>query len=518
MKREFEITLRPRDASIEENIKAMVAKRLNIDASKITALKILRRSIDARKRDIKINLRVFVVFNEQAPKFEKTEFKYQFVGNKPEVLIAGAGPAGLFAALQLIEDGVKPVILERGKQVSERKIDIATLAKDHIVDPDSNYCFGEGGAGTFSDGKLYTRSKKKGKNKRVLEILQFHGAQEEILIDAHPHIGTNVLPRVISNIRKSILEAGGEIHFNTRITDILISDNKFKGVETNKGDKLYSQALILATGHSARDIYELLHSKKIVLEAKSFAMGVRIEHSQQLIDSMQYHCDVRSQYLPAASYNMVAQVKNRGVYSFCMCPGGYIVPSATSPGEVVVNGMSPSDRNSEFANSGMVVEIRDQDLRSFSKFGVLAGMKFQQKLENLAFENGNQDQTAPAQRMIDFINNKQSEDLPKSSYYCGTISSPMHEWLPGTIRERLQAGFKIFGQKTKGYLTNEAIILGVESRTSSPLRIPRDPDTLEHVQISGLYPSGEGAGYAGGIVSSAVDGQRCAEMAANKIR
>ena len=514
MKKEFDLTISPKDASEESSIKTSAAAYLRIKESTITALKILRRSIDARSKDIKINLRLFVIYSEGAPKFDKPEFNFRNVSGKQEVLIIGAGPAGLFAALRLIELGVKPVILERGKDVSKRKIDIATLARDHIVDPDSNYCFGEGGAGTFSDGKLYTRSKKKGQNQRVLELLQFHGAQEEILIDAHPHIGTNVLPRVITNIRKTILDAGGEIHFETRMTDILISNNTVKGVVTQKGDTINCNKLILATGHSARDIYEMLHSKGIVIEQKSFAMGVRIEHPQALIDSIQYHCDIRSKYLPAAAYSFVTQVKDRGVYSFCMCPGGYIVPSATSPGEVVVNGMSPSGRNSEFANSGMVVEIRDEDLTEYRSFGPLAGLKLQQKLENLAFENAKRDQTAPAQRMVDFVNNKFSGNLPASSYYCGTVSSPMHEWLPKHINERLQEGFKIFGQKSKGYFTNEAVILGVESRTSSPVRIPRDNETLEHIQIKGLYPAGEGAGYAGGIVSSAVDGERCAEMAA----
>jgi uncharacterized FAD-dependent dehydrogenase len=514
MKKEIVLELSPKAASEEDQIKREAAQKLNIKASAITALKVIRRSIDARKKEVKINLEVLVVFSEPAPKFPRPEFHFQFVGNKPAVVIVGAGPAGLFAALRLIELGMKPIVLERGKEVSARKIDIATLAKEQIVNPESNYCFGEGGAGTFSDGKLYTRSKKKGENQRILELLQFHGAQEEILTDAHPHIGTNILPRVIVKIRESILQAGGEIRFNTRVDDLIIKDNQVLGVETASDDKIHGKAVILATGHSSRDMYELLYHRDIALEAKPFAMGVRIEHPQALIDSIQYHCDVRSKYLPAASYNMVAQVEGRGVYSFCMCPGGYIVPSATGPEEIVVNGMSPSGRNSAFANSGMVVEIRLEDLKEYEEFGPLAGLKYQQQLEHLAYENANCDQTAPAQRMVDFVENRFSKDLPESSYYCGTIPSPLHEWLPGPIRFRLQEAFKLFGQKYKGYLTNQAVILGVESRTSSPVRIPRNPDTLEHPQIKGLFPAGEGSGYAGGIVSSAIDGQRCAEMAA----
>ncbi len=517
MQKEIELVLSPKEASQDSSIKKKSAQKLHIKEQDITAIKIIRRSIDARRSKVKINLRILVITGNDYYSHEKPEFNIQNVSNKPEIIIVGAGPAGLFAALKLIEIGVKPVIIERGRIVSQRKADIASLAREHIVNPDSNYCFGEGGAGTFSDGKLYTRSKKKGNNKRVLELLLLHGAKEDILIDAHPHIGTNILPRIITSIRESIISAGGEIHFNKRVTDFIIKDNAVKGVITNKGDKYYSKAVILATGHSARDIYELLHKKGILLEAKSFAMGVRVEHPQALIDSIQYHCDIRSPYLPAASYNFVSQVNNRGVYSFCMCPGGYIVPAATSPGEVVVNGMSPSGRNSEFANSGIVVEINNDDLVNYKQYGVLAGLKFQQNFEHLAFENANRDQTAPAQRMIDFIENKFSNNLPKSSYYCGTVSSPMHEWMPKDIKQRLQQGFKDFGKKSKGYLSNEAVILGVESRTSSPLRIPRDNASLEHPQIKGLFPAGEGAGYAGGIVSSAIDGQRCAEMASRMI-
>ena len=514
MRKEIVLVLNPKTAASEASIKKAAAQKLHIKESSITALRILRRSIDARKRDVKINLGALVVFSEPAPKFEKPEFHFQNVANKPPVVVVGAGPAGLFAAIRLIELGAKPIVLERGKNVSERKKDIATLAREQVVNPESNYCFGEGGAGTFSDGKLYTRSKKRGANKRILELLQFHGAQEEILIDAHPHIGTNVLPRVIANIRESILKAGGEIHYNTRVDDILIKEGEIVGVETADDDKIATRAVILATGHSARDMYQLLNDLEIQLEAKSFAMGVRIEHPQELIDSIQYHCATRSKYLPAAAYSMVSQINGRGVYSFCMCPGGYIVPSATAPEEVVVNGMSPSGRNSEFANSGMVVEIRPEDYTDFQSHGPLAGMKYQQHLEHLAYQNANCDQTAPAQRMVDFVENRFSKDLPKSSYYCGTIPSPLHEWLPKSIGARLQEAFIAFGKKSKGFLTNEAQILGVESRTSSPVRIPRDRETLEHPQVKGLFPAGEGSGFAGGIVSSAIDGQRCAEKAA----
>ena len=517
MQKEIELVLNPKDASNDATIKHIVAQKLRISYSEISDIKITRRSIDARQKSIKVNLRVLVASGEALHLPEKPEFQFQNVNNKPEVIIVGAGPAGLFAALELIQLGIKPIILERGKKVSERKVDIAQLSRNHIVDSDSNYCFGEGGAGTFSDGKLYTRSRKKGNNKKVLQLLQLHGAKDNILIDAHPHIGTNILPRIITSIRETIISAGGEILFGQRVTDFIIDDNKIQGVITQKGEKLKSKAVILATGHSSRDIYELLHKKNILLEAKSFAMGVRVEHSQALIDSIQYHCEVRSEYLPAAAYNYVSRVNERGVYSFCMCPGGYIVPSATAQGEIVVNGMSPSGRNSVFANSGIVVEIRNDDLIDYQQFGVLAGLKFQQDLEKMAFENAKRDQTAPAQRMVDFIENRFSNTLPDSSYYCGTISSPLQEWMPTRIKNSLQQGFKDFGKKSDGYLTNDAIILGVESRTSSPVRIPREKDSLEHPQVKGLFPAGEGAGYAGGIVSSAIDGQRCAQMAAKII-
>jgi uncharacterized FAD-dependent dehydrogenase len=481
-----------------------------ISFSEINGIRILKRSIDARKRQVKILMRAEVYIGEEMP-VENLHPDYPDVSGKEAVIIVGAGPAGLFAALRLIELGFKPVILERGKTVSERKLDIAKINRESIVDPDSNYAFGEGGAGTFSDGKLYTRSKKRGNVQEVLKILRMHGADPDIMVDAHPHIGTNKLPRIIQNIRESILKAGGEIHFNHRVDGLIIENGKILGVRAGN-QSFEGKAVILATGHSARDIYELLHKNDILLEPKSFAMGVRIEHPQHLIDSIQYHCRVRDDYLPAAAYSLVQQVDGRGVYSFCMCPGGFIVPAATAPDEIVVNGMSPSRRDNQFANSGMVVEIRTEDLDAYKEYGVLAGLQFQKEYEQMAYRNGGVGQTAPAQRMLDFVKGRVSNNLPKTSYQPGIISSPMHMWLPEHIGKRLQEGFKIFGKKMPGYLTNEAVIIGVESRTSAPLRIPREKDNLQHPQIRGLYPCGEGAGYAGGIVSAAVDGRRIAEM------
>lgn len=514
MQKTINIILTPEQASKENVYKPLVAKELKINKSKISLIRVINRSIDARSRNIKVNLRLFVVFDEPAPKEEEIIFRYQDVKYKTEIIIIGAGPAGLFAALRLIELGYKPIIFERGKQVSDRKKDIALLYKEQEINPDSNYCFGEGGAGTFSDGKLFTRSKKRGDTQKILEVLKFHGANENILIDSHPHIGTDKLPNIIENIRETIINAGGEIHFNSRVTDFIINDAQIKGVEINNNLKITAQAVILATGHSARDIYELLHKRNIQLQAKPFAMGVRIEHPQSLIDSIQYHCKVRSEYLPAATYNLVRQVNNRGVYSFCMCPGGFIVPASTSPNEMVVNGMSPSARNSKFANSAMVVELRLEDLKEYNKYGELAGLKFQQKVEQLAFNNGGNKLVAPAQRMADFVNNRISASLPETSYIPGIISSPLHFWLPENISKPLQQGFKQFGKRMRNFLTNEAIIIGVESRTSSPVRIPRDNDTFQHPEIKGLFPCGEGAGYSGGIVSSAVDGEKCAEKLA----
>ncbi len=510
MVKEIQIYLSPEEAAKEALFKAKIANELGVSPDEISGIRIIKRSIDARKRQVKILMRAALYIGEEMPE-EKLMPDYPDVSNKEAVIIVGSGPAGLFAALRLIELGYKPVILERGKAVSERKLDIAKINRESIVNPDSNYAFGEGGAGTFSDGKLYTRSKKRGNVQDVLKILRMHGADPDIMVDAHPHIGTNKLPRIIQNIRESILKAGGVIHFNHRVDGLIIESGKIRGVKV--GDQSFEgKAVILATGHSARDIYELLHENDILLEAKSFAMGVRIEHPQQLIDSIQYHCRVRDDYLPAAAYSLVQQVDGRGVYSFCMCPGGFIVPAATAPDEIVVNGMSPSGRDNKFANSGMVVEIRTEDLDAYKEYGVLAGLQFQKEYEQMAYRNGGVGQTAPAQRMLDFVKGRVSNNLPQTSYQPGIISSPMHMWLPEHIGKRLQKGFTIFGKKMPGYLTNEAVIIGVESRTSSPLRIPREKDSLQHPQIQGLFPCGEGAGYAGGIVSAAVDGQRVAEM------
>lgn len=516
MNKQLSITLRPDVAYFEEQYKKAIARQIGISAKDITGLEILKKSIDARKKTPKIVLNVNVWWGEQAPVKESFNLKLQNVSNKPEIIIVGAGPAGLFAALKLIEEGFCPIIFERGKEVSDRKIDIASISRNMPVNVDSNYCFGEGGAGTFSDGKLYTRSKKRGSAKYVLDVLKLHGADEKILTEAHPHIGTNNLPRIIVNIRKTIIDAGGKFFFNTRIDDFIIENNEIQGVVTQNGDKFTGKAVILATGHSARDIYELLHKKNILLEAKSFAMGVRVEHSQELIDSNQYNLPKRGKYLPAAEYRLVTHVENRGVYSFCMCPGGYIVPAATAENQVVINGMSPSKRDSIYANSGLVVEIREEDFPDKEKYGVLAGLRFQEYLEKLAFENGGENVIAPAQTIADFVGKRTSNKLPETSYNPGVVSSDMHNWLPEFINKRLRLAFNEFNSKIKGFVSSEAIMLGVESRTSSPLRIPRDKETLEHLQIANLYPCAEGAGYAGGIVSAAIDGISCAEKIAEK--
>lgn len=512
MQKNIRLVLTPKQAASESEYISFIANELNIKSSRISAVRPLKKSIDARSKLVKIIMEFEVCWDEKAP--EEIPFKpaYQYVGNKPEVHIIGAGPAGLFAALRLIELGLKPVIFERGKEVRGRRRDIADINRKHIVNPESNYCFGEGGAGTFSDGKLYTRSKKRGNVQRILEILTYHGADKKIIYDAHPHIGTNKLPGIIQNIRKTITDAGGQIHFETKLTDLILSEDQISHLITSKGDKVPVRVLMIASGHSARDIYELFYRKNILIEQKSFAMGVRVEHPQELIDSIQYHCKVRDEYLPAAAYSLAVQTGGRGVYSFCMCPGGFIVPSATEQDQVVVNGMSPSSRNSKFANSGIVVEIRIEDTLDFQQFGPLAGMKYQEHLENLAFINGGSGQTAPAQRLHDFVNRKLSGELPKTSYHPGINSSPLHFWLPENIAKPLQSGFKEFGKKMHGYLTNEAVILGVESRTSSPVRIPRDKEKFNHPRLKNLYPVGEGAGYAGGIVSSAMDGENSAEM------
>lgn len=516
MKKELNIAVSPAQANDLSKLKTVVSENLKVEITRIQSLVVKRRSIDARNSNIRINLGLDVYIDEPMQLAEKPSFTYPDVSKKPVVLIIGAGPAGLFAALHLIELGFKPVIFERGKTVSERKRDIAAIHGEHIVDPDSNYGFGEGGAGTFSDGKLYTRSKKRGDVRKILEVFNFHGAQDEILVDAHPHIGTNVLPRVIVAMRNSILNAGGEIHFNSRITDLVVKNQEAKGVVLRDGTIVEGIAIVLATGHSSRDIYKMLHDKGILLEAKSFAVGVRVEHPQELIDRIQYHGTRRGDYLPAASYSFVEQVNDRGVYSFCMCPGGMIVPAATAPGELVVNGMSPSDRGGLFANSGMVVEIRPGDLMVKDNLqDIFAGLRFQEDIEKLCYKMAGNTQFAPAQRLADFVSGRKSVNLPVTSYKPGLIESPLHEWLPRLVGPGLQEGLKLIGRKTKGYLTNEAVVLGVESRTSSPVRIPRDLETLEHVQIKRLFPCGEGSGYAGGIMSSAVDGERVAEMIAN---
>ncbi len=519
MKKELNLVVSPAQANDMSLLKKIVSENLKIDIARIHQLVIIRRSIDARNFNIRFNLSLNVFIDEPMPPIEKVCYYYQEVFDKPPVIIVGAGPAGLFAALHLIELGFKPVIFERGKRVSDRKRDIAAIHGEHIINPDSNYGFGEGGAGTFSDGKLYTRSKKRGDVQKILEVLHFHGAQDEILIDAHPHIGTNVLPRVIVAIRNSILDAGGEIYFNSRISNLVIRDQEAKGVVLSDGTIVEGIAVVLATGHSSRDIYRMLHGNGILLEAKPFAVGVRVEHPQEMIDRIQYHGIQRGPYLPAAAYSFVEQVHDRGVYSFCMCPGGVIVPAATSPGELVVNGMSPSDRGGRFANSGMVVEIRPGDLPEGNKEpAMFVGLHFQEEIEKLCFEMAGNTQFAPSQRLADFVNGHRSANLPQSSYLPGLIESPLHQWLPKIVGSGLQEGLKLIGRKTKGYLTNEAVVLGVESRTSSPVRIPRDMQTLEHVQIRRLFPCGEGSGYSGGIMSSAVDGERVAEMIANLYR
>ena len=489
------------------------AKTLGIPEDDFT-IKVLRKSIDARKQTIYFNYKLAVYIKEKAPETSTYSFDYKDVSKAKPIHIIGFGPAGMWAALRCLELGFKPIVLERGKNVQNRRRDIKAINQDHIVNEDSNYCFGEGGAGTYSDGKLYTRSLKRGDVRRIFESLVHHGATEQILIDAHPHIGTNKLPKIVQNIRETILKYGGEVHFNTKVIDFIIERNQLKTIVLQNGNEMQVSRVILATGHSARDIFYLLQKKNIALKAKSFAMGVRVEHPQQIIDSIQYHCKgKRNELLPAAAYSLVQQVKNRGVYSFCMCPGGFIVPAATSPGEVVVNGMSPSKRNNLFANSGIVVEINvEEDIPKYEKYGVLKGLEYQKDLERLAFTAGGRTQTAPAQRLTDFVEGILSSDLNPTSYQPGLKSAPLHSLLPRLIGSRLRTGFTEFGKKMKGYYTSEANIVGVESRTSSPVNIPRN-EQLEHPEIKGLFPCGEGGGYAGGIVSAAMDGERCAEAA-----
>ena len=521
MKNELNLVLSPEEAANESVIKTIAARQLHIPENNITFVKIIKRSIDARSRNIKINLRIDIYINEQIPAEPDYKPNYSHVSSKTPVIVIGAGPAGLFAALQLIENGFKPIVIERGKNVKDRRRDLAAINKVGIVDPHSNYCFGEGGAGTYSDGKLYTRSTKRGDITKVLELFVAHGADSTILIEAHPHIGTNKLPKIIEAMRQTIIEQGGEVHFNYHVNDLIIKNSAIKGVicnntDTNSRTEFIADSVILATGHSARDIFELLHSKNILIEGKTFAMGVRVEHPQALIDSLQYHCSLnevvkKRDFLPASSYSLVHQALGRGVYSFCMCPGGIIAPCATAPGEIVTNGWSPSKRNNPYANSGIVVTVEPEDYQKFSEHGPLAGLRYQQALEKMAYNaGGNNGQVAPAQRLQDFVNNKLSPVLPDVSYQPGIKSAPLHELLPSEIGKRLQLGFNEFGKKMRGYLSNDAVIVGVESRTSSPIRIPRDKETLEHPQIKGLYPCGEGAGYAGGIVSAAIDGQKCA--------
>ena len=509
MSKILSLTLSPEDAAFDESINKHVSKELNSDEIELSDWRILKKSIDARKRDVKIQLRIEILEKGKKEK-HNIEKNYKDVSNSEEVIIIGSGPAGLFAALTLLEKGKKPIIFERGKDVRNRRRDIAAINKKHIVNSDSNYCFGEGGAGTYSDGKLYTRSKKRGSIIDILETLVYHGAKEDILIDAQPHIGTNKLPKIIANIRETILSFGGEIHFNTKVVDFIIEDNEFKGVILQNNDKVLAKNTILATGHSARDIFNLLDKKSIEIKYKPFAMGIRIEHPQGLIDQIQYSCNERGPYLPPAAYKLVTQTNNRGVYSFCMCPGGFIVPAATNSGEIVVNGMSPSKRDSFFSNSGIVVEVKDEDLKPFEKYGELKGLHYQMSLEKKMCGLTPQLQVAPAQRMVDFINNKTSNKLNKTSYQPGILSQPLHEILPTSISKSLSESFKVFGKKMKGYLTNEANIIGLESRTSSPVSIPRDRESLQHIKIKNLYPCGEGAGYAGGIVSAAIDGKKVA--------
>ncbi|MCC8359342.1 NAD(P)/FAD-dependent oxidoreductase [Salinimicrobium sediminilitoris] len=512
MQQEFSFQVSPETAGNPEAVKHFVSRQYGLPIYEITHVEILKRSIDARQRNIKVNLKVQVYLQEDFEEKKITTPEYKNVSNAEEIIIVGAGPAGLFAALRCIELGKKPIVLERGKDVRARRRDLKKLNIEHVVNEDSNYCFGEGGAGTYSDGKLYTRSKKRGDVNRILELLVAFGATNQILVEAHPHIGTNKLPAIIQDITKTIIDHGGEVLFNSRVTDILLQSEEIEGVVLMDGRKIVAKKLILATGHSARDIFTLLYNKKIFIEAKPFALGVRVEHPQALIDQIQYHTAKRGEFLPPSSYSIVKQVKGRGVYSFCMCPGGIIAPCATSPGEIVTNGWSPSKRDQATANSGIVVEIKPSDFAIFGD-SPLAALKFQQEVEKKAWIAGGKTQTAPAQRLVDFSSGRISSSLPETSYKPGIASVELGEVLPGFVYESLQKGFIEFGKSMKGYFTNEAVVHATESRTSSPVRIPRDRETLEHFQIKGLYPCGEGAGYAGGIVSAAIDGEKCAEKA-----
>ena len=513
MIQELQLRVNPRTASSQSEIVRYLEKYNDIPANSIQGIRVLKRSIDARQRQVVVNLKVRVYVDEPMTKdYLVPPIEYQPVNGKRQAVVVGMGPGGLFAALRLIELGIKPIVLERGKDVTARRIDASRIQRDGIVDPESNYCFGEGGAGAYSDGKLYTRSKKRGSVDRVLGIFVQHGAREDILIDAHPHIGSDKLPGVIKAMRETILRCGGEVHFQTRVTGLIVEDGTVNGVKTASGET-FSGPVILATGHSARDVYQMLYDDNITVEAKGIAVGVRLEHPQRIIDQIQYHTVLgRGEYLPAAEYNFVTQVDHRGVYSFCMCPGGFVVPAVSSPETLVVNGMSPSNRGSHWANSGMVVELHPEDLpERFKQYGVLSMMHFQEEMERRAFAEAGNTLIAGAQRMKDFVDGKSSRNIPPSSYLPGVQESRLDQWLPPFVANRLRKGFKIFGQNARGFLTNDAIVIGVETRTSSPLRIPRDVMLLHHVTLQGLYPCGEGAGYAGGIVSSAIDGERCAE-------
>ena len=518
MLKELSLRVSPETAYEPEKLSSRVAKELNVDRNRVKRVDIMKRSIDARQRQVVINLVVRAhidTIDEQVTDFEP--IVYHDVKERRQVIVVGAGPAGLFAALQLIERGFRPIVLERGKDVDSRRKDMALISREQKVNPESNYCFGEGGAGAYSDGKLYTRSKKRGSVDKVLQIFVQHGAQREILVDAHPHIGTDRLPNVIKAIRETIIAAGGEVHFETRVSELIIKDNRIEGVSTADGQR-FDGPVILATGHSARDVYEMLDRLGVTMMPKGIAVGVRLEHPQKTIDRIQYHSPQgRGKYLPAAEYSMLTRVDGRAVYSFCMCPGGFIIPAASGEGQLVVNGMSPSNRGTQWANSGMVVEILPEDLPDYDKFGQLKMLKFQEDIEHRFFEAAEQTQRAPAQRMTDFVKGKQSDSLPRSSYAPGVFSARLDQLLPEFIAHRLQKGFEEFGRKSRGFLCEDAILVGDETRTSAPVQISRDRESLRHVDYEGLYPCGEGAGYAGGIVSAAIDGMRCADAAVNAL-